>query len=60
MDQDGADNRFLTDGCFLVLTPRFSPDGRRVAYMAYRNGPPRISSTTSTAAARACSATSRA
>src|SRR3954468_23474880 len=25
MDQDGANNRFLTDGRFLVLTPRFSP-----------------------------------
>ena len=26
----------------LVLTPRFSPDGRRVAYMTFRNGPPRV------------------
>jgi TolB protein len=42
MDQDGANHRFLTDGSNLVLTPRISPDGRRVAYMAYRSGPPRI------------------
>lgn len=43
MDQDGAGHRFLTDGSNLVLTPRFAPDGRRVAYMAYRGaGQPRI------------------
>jgi TolB protein len=42
MDQDGANHRFLTDGSNLVLTPRIAPDGRRVAYMIYRNGPPRI------------------
>jgi TolB protein len=42
MDQDGANSRFLTDGSQLVLTPRISPDGRRVAYMTYRNGPPRV------------------
>ena len=27
MDQDGANNQYLTDGRSLVLTPRFSPDG---------------------------------
>ena len=42
MDQDGNANRYLTDGSFLALTPRFSPDGNRLAYMAYRGGPPRI------------------
>ena len=42
MDQDGNANRYLTDGSFLALTPRFSPDGGRIAYMAYRGGPPRI------------------
>ncbi len=42
MDADGNATRYLTDGSFLVLTPRFSPDGRRIAYMAFRQGPPRI------------------
>ena len=42
MDQDGYGNRYLTNGGFLALTPRFSPDGRRIAYMGYRQGPPRI------------------
>ncbi|HEX6012547.1 MAG TPA: Tol-Pal system protein TolB, partial [Geminicoccaceae bacterium] len=42
MDRDGSGNRYLTDGSFLALTPRFSPDGRRIAYMAFRQGPPRI------------------
>jgi TolB protein len=42
MDQDSANHRFLTDGSNLVLTPRIAPDGRRVAYMVYRSGPPRI------------------
>ena len=42
MDRDGTGNRYLTDGSFLALTPRFSPDGRRIAYMGFRQGPPRI------------------
>ncbi len=42
MDQDGNGNRFLTDGSFLALTPRFSPDGSRIAYMGFRGSPPRI------------------
>jgi TolB protein len=42
MDQDGNANRDLTDGTFLALTPRFSPDGNRIAYMGYRGGAPRI------------------
>jgi TolB protein len=42
MDQDGHASRYLTDGSFLALTPRFSPDGARIAYMGYRGGPPRI------------------
>ena len=35
MDQDGANNRYLTAGRDLVLTPRFSPDSKEVAYMSY-------------------------
>jgi TolB protein len=42
MDQDGANHRFLTDGSELVLTPRFAPDGQRIAYMAYRGRTPHV------------------
>ena len=42
MDQDGANQRYLTNGANLALTPRISPDGRRIAYLAFRDGPPRI------------------
>ncbi|MFV4649267.1 hypothetical protein ACNJUT_21990, partial [Mycobacterium tuberculosis] len=30
MDQDGANPSYLTDGSYLVLTPRFSPNGRQI------------------------------
>jgi TolB protein len=42
MDQDGANNRFLTDGANLVLTPRFSPNQHVLAYLAYVGGKPRV------------------
>ncbi len=42
MDQDGANHRFLTRGRELVLTPRFTPDARSVAYLAYRGRTPGI------------------
>jgi TolB protein len=42
MDWDGANHRYLTDGSYLALTPRFSPDVRRVAYLGFRQGGPRI------------------
>ncbi len=42
MDQDGANHRFLTDGSTLVLTPRISPDGSRVAYLEFRGIRPRV------------------
>lgn len=35
MDHDGANLHFITDGKFLTLTPRFSPDGKSIAYMSY-------------------------
>lgn len=37
MDQDGANHSFLTDGKNLVLTPRFSPEGDKILYLAYIN-----------------------
>jgi TolB protein len=42
MDQDGANHHYLTDGSALVLTPRFSPNKQRIAYMAYYNRKPRV------------------
>ena len=30
MDQDQANHRFLTDGSYLVLTPRFSPNSQKL------------------------------
>ena len=35
MDQDGANNRYLTDGRTIVLTPRFSPTLQEIIYMSY-------------------------
>lgn len=41
MDQDGANLRYLgPEG--LVLTPRFSPDGRRVLFISYDTGSPQV------------------
>ncbi len=44
MDQDGANNRYITDGRTLAITPRFSPTLQEIVYMAYgeNNGPPRV------------------
>jgi TolB protein len=36
MDQDGANPRYLTDGPYMVMTPRFSPTRREVTYMELR------------------------
>ena len=42
IDQDGANHKFLTDGSYLSLTPRFSPASQEVAYLSYNNKVPRI------------------
>jgi TolB protein len=42
MDQDGENNRFLTDGTFLALTPRFHPTQDKIAFMSYANNKPRV------------------
>jgi TolB protein len=42
MDQDGENNRVLSDGRALVLTPRFSPAMQEITYMAYYNNKPRV------------------
>ena len=40
MDQDSENNRFLTDGSWLVLTPRFHPTRDQIAFMSYANNKP--------------------
>ncbi len=42
MDYDGANNRFLTNGRSLVMTPAFSPSGQDLAYVSYRSGQPQV------------------
>ncbi len=36
MDQDGYNNQFLTSGNTVVLTPRFSPNGKEFSFFSYR------------------------
>ena len=42
MDQDSANNQYLTDGRALVLTPRFSPSAQEITYLSYAAGVPRV------------------
>ena len=42
MDEDGWNPSFLTDGSYLVLTPRFNPSAQMIAYMSYVSGKPRV------------------
>jgi TolB protein len=42
MDQDGEGHRFLTDGSFQALTPRFHPNARQIAFMSYFRNEPRV------------------
>ena len=42
VDQDGENHKFLTDGSYLALTPRFSPAAQEIAYLSYNNQTPRI------------------
>ena len=42
MDQDGENNRFLTDGASMALTPRFHPTKDEIAFMSYANDRPRV------------------
>jgi TolB protein len=36
MDQDGANPSYLTDGSYIVMTPRFSTTSQEITYMALR------------------------
>jgi TolB protein len=42
MDQDGANPQYLTDGSYLVMTPRFSTTDQEITYMALRADSARI------------------
>jgi TolB protein len=42
MDQDGENQRYLTDGSFQVLTPRFHPNARQIAFMSYYRNEPKV------------------
>ncbi len=42
MDQDGQNHKYLTDGSYLVLTPRFSPNQQLITYLSYFNNRPRV------------------
>jgi TolB protein len=42
MDQDGENHKYLTNGGFLVLTPRFSPDSQDILYMSYAGRIPKV------------------
>jgi TolB protein len=42
MDQDGANPSFLTDGPYMVLTPRFSPSTQQITFMSYVSGRPQV------------------
>ncbi|WP_309087287.1 Tol-Pal system beta propeller repeat protein TolB [Phenylobacterium sp.] len=36
MDQDGANPSYLTDGSYIVMTPRFSSNSQEITYMSLR------------------------
>ncbi len=42
MDSDGANHRFITTGRSTALTPRYSPDYKKLVYLSYIDGNPRI------------------
>ena len=42
MDQDGENHRFLTDGRFQALTPRFHPNATQIAFMSFVDNQPRV------------------
>jgi TolB protein len=42
MDYDGYNNQFLSDGKFLILTPRISSDNSKILYVSYQKKIPRI------------------
>ena len=42
MDSDGANHRFITNGQATALTPRYSPDYKKIVYLSYLDGTPSV------------------
>ncbi len=42
MDQDGENHQYLTDGKYMVLTPRFDQNLQKVAYLSYIGRMPKV------------------
>ena len=42
MDQDSENNRILTDGSWLALSPRFHPTRDEIVFMSFNNNKPRV------------------
>ena len=42
MDYDGSNHMYLTDGKNIVITPRFSPDGKKIAYLSFSSKKPTV------------------
>jgi TolB protein len=42
MNWDGTGHRYLTDGQATVLSPRFSPDRERIAFVSFTGGRPHV------------------
>lgn len=42
MDADGSNQKYLTTGDMLAMTPRLSPRAARIAYVGYPNGKPQV------------------
>lgn len=42
MDYDGAENKSLTSGKEIVLTPRFAPNNHQIAFLSYAQGAPQV------------------
>lgn len=42
MDWDGHGNEMLTDGKYITLTPRISPNNREIVYLTFEDGKPHV------------------
>ena len=42
MDYDGNNHEYLTNGKDMVITPRVSPDGKKIAYLSFSNKKPTV------------------
>ncbi len=42
MDYDGNNHEYLTDGKDIAITPRFSPDGKKIAYLSFSDKKPTV------------------